>query len=157
MNTKGKSKKRRVSFPFDKGRAKLLKRIEKSPSFSNYQIIQVPPSKEKMSEVILDFLEPIINLCEAEENLDKAVGFGILVWNASLLPRKQRRETIEEFTKAWGFENQEMRSDFKYFFKFLLKRKKRYFSENKRIIVDYQFSRVGKKLMLYVVSTPFFK
>jgi hypothetical protein len=56
-----RSKKKRVHHNIKKGRAPLLERVKSSGIFSKLMVLHDPPEKEKMSEVILKFIDPLLN------------------------------------------------------------------------------------------------
>ena len=121
---------------------------------SKAQIAEKPQDAEKMSEVLLDFVSPLLDVCEDEETEKKAMEFSITVWNAYLLPEKDQDKLIQELIS--GLSPSSKADDLamsKYYVDMLMERKKKYFPNNKRLIVDYQISGSRKKRHLSVAST----
>jgi hypothetical protein len=121
--------------------------------FQESKILVDPPDKKKMSGVILEFVEPLLeNIRRDFELTEKVIAFGILAWNASLLSKKERKATLRELKSLFPLEHEDDHKIIEDNFKMLLARKKKHFSENKRAIVDFQLYKLGKKLKLDVVS-----
>ena len=150
-----RSKKRRIHHNIKKGRATLLERVKSSELFSKLMVLHDPPEKEKMSEVILKFLDPLLDLDVDDELMQNFIAFGTLAWNASLFPKKRQKKILRTIMDLFKFPTKEDREVVETIFKMLLARKKKYFSENKRVIVDYQLSKTRKGLMLDVASTQY--
>jgi hypothetical protein len=136
------------------GQALLLDKIRKSGDFPEALIAVEPKGAEKMSEVILDFAEPLLAKCQDDKTERKAVGIAILVWNLSLLPKKEQKEGIQDiysvYSKSYDATD---RAIMMYIVDMLLERKKKHFPNHKRAIVEYQFSGSGKTRRLDVAST----
>jgi len=111
--------------------------------------------KEKMSETIMDFAEPMLSNLNDNETKKKVINVAILVWNAFVLPKKERNQTIKKliFTLSPSDNKRDLAIS-KTIINALMQRRKKYFSYNKRVIIDYQFSGKGEDLRLDVVSTP---
>lgn len=136
------------------GRKILLERIKKSEFFEGKKVV-ASESKEKMSEIIMDFAEPMLSNLNDNETKKKAINVAILVWNAFVLPKKERDQTIKKliFTLSLSDSKRDLAIS-KTIINALMQRRKKYFSYNKRIIIDYQFSRKGEDLRLDVASMP---
>ena len=122
--------------------------------FQESKIIFDPPDKEKMSEAILEYVEPLLENIRGDFELtEKVIAFGILAWNASLFSKKEREATLRKLKSLFPLEHEDDHKIIEDNFKMLLARKKKYFSENKRAIVDFQLYKLGKNLKIDVVST----
>jgi len=129
----------------------LFKRVQSSDYFKNTQVVRNTGDLEKMSDVIHRFAEPL-----QDENGDvpaNMLRFAILVWNASLLPKDEQKEAIRDIIKALPGKEKGLREGALFAVGILLERKKKYFSENKRIIIDYDITETKDMLNLNVVST----
>jgi len=51
-------------------------------------------STRKLSEVVLEFAEPLTRAVEGLESEERAIRLSISLWNASLLPKQKASETI---------------------------------------------------------------
>ncbi len=78
----------------------------------------------------------------------------ILIWNLSLLPEENQDREIEQMcAELPGSVDAKASATLMDYAKFLLERKKKYYSDNKRAIVSYQISGSGKNRRLDVAST----
>lgn len=56
---------------------------------------------ETMSHIILDFAQPLLETCSDEASEKKAISLAIFVWNSSLLPESERKQTLEDYLSAY--------------------------------------------------------
>ena len=129
----------------------LFKRIQSSEHFRNVEVIRNAGNLEKMSDVIYRFAEPL-----QDENGDlpaNMIRFAILVWNASLLPKDGQEEAFRDIIKALPEKERGVREGTLLAIAMLLERKEKYFSDNKRVIIDYDIAETEDMLNLNVVST----
>ena len=129
----------------------LYKRIQSSDYFENTEVIQNDDRLKKMSDVIHRFAEPL-----RDENGDipaNMLRFAILIWNASLLPEDEQEEAFRGIIKALPGKERGLREGALLAIGTLLERKKKYFSDNKRVIIDYEITETKDMLNLNVVST----
>jgi hypothetical protein len=131
--------------------AALFKRLQSSDYFKDTLLVQNTGNLEKMSDVIHRFAEPL-----QDENGDitaNVLRFAILVWNASLLPKDEQEEACREIMKALPVRGRGVRGEILSAINMLLERKEKYFSDNKRIIIDYDITETKDSLHLNVAST----
>ena len=133
----------------------VLNRVKKSKHLSNFELIDNPPGTEKMSQVILNFAEPMTDGLSDEDDdaFRNIIGLAISVWNASLLPDKEQEKTLEQIVEVVVDSDAVDLTMLHYFIDALMKRKKKYFFKNKRFIIDYQIITSKRGRHLYVVST----
>jgi hypothetical protein len=129
----------------------LFKRIQSSDYFKNTKVIPNTGKAEKMSDVILQFAEPLKD--EYGIVPPNMLRFAILVWNASVLPENERQELIKDIHKILPDADDEMQEILESIVDMLLERKERYFSDNKRFIVDYNIRETSRRTHLDCVST----
>jgi len=147
---KKKQKKRKVK----SAQAQFMDKVKNSSKLPISKMVVDPEGEAKMSEVILDFAKPFLDKCEDEESEKKAIGLAILIWNVSLFPKKKRDQEIENLCS--GLSSSEDANDFAALMNYvniLLERKKVYYPDNKRAIINYQMSGSGKNRRLDVAST----
>src|SRR5262249_3308537 len=132
------------------GQQVLLNRVRASQHFQNTQVIVNPAGTEKMSEVILRFAEP---LKDEYGMVPKAMlEIAIILWNASFMPSDMQRKAIEDVVNVFPQENIEARREMFLLAHMLLERKKQYFSQNKRLIMDYHITESAHSIYLDVMS-----
>jgi hypothetical protein len=131
----------------------LLKRAQQSDYLKDAQIVVNPGDLEKMSDVILQFAEPLIQ-GPAGVISKNAIRLAMAVWNASLLPKAEQLETLKALVDMLPEDDQDARYELAAAFEMLLARKQRYFAKNTRVILDYQITESADMLHLDVISTP---
>ena len=106
---------------------------------------------QKMSEVIVDFAEPLLRDAPDAESEKAAIAFAIICWNMAILKETGDERAVEEtLAGAAGKAGKEFRR----FAKEMMERKQTFFADNNKIILDYQFTEEAEGYHLYVVSTP---
>jgi hypothetical protein len=108
-----------------------------------------------MSEVIIDFARPLLDAAQTDEEIQKAIGMAIAMWNVAILPDKEQKNFIREFfdnTKD-SSSNQELPEKYDQIVSYFIARKKVFFSDIKRMILDYECIETPQGFHLNVVST----
>lgn len=133
------------------GQQVLLQRVRASQHFHNMQVMVNPAGTEKMSEVILRFAEPFK---DDDGLVSKAMlEIAIIIWNASFMPKDMQRKAVEDVVNVLPSDDREARREMFLIVNTLLERKKQYFSNNKRMIMDYHITESAHSIHLDVVST----
>lgn len=110
-------------------------------------------SGRKMSEVLLQLIEPHLRHVRTRELLDQLVSTAVLAWNTSLLPEDKRAEFLDEAGPLiCGASDRKAVHEFKSAMHELINRKLRFFSEDERVVVSYEFRTVNGKDKLVVAS-----
>ncbi|MEW6419309.1 MAG: hypothetical protein AB1480_14555 [Nitrospirota bacterium] len=127
--------------------AKKIKKRIKTKHFS-----ELIPGRVKMSEVLLDYAEPLLKEADNIKSRHVAISMAVLCWNISLMPEDKQKEMIEDvlakILKTSG-DYDATRS----IMIMLIERKKMFFSEYSNYIVDYEISLTdGGNLHLTVMS-----
>jgi len=136
--------------PFS-GRQVLLQRVCASQHGHNTQVMVNPAGTEKMSEVILRFAEPFK---DDDGLVSKAMlEIAIIIWNASFMPQAMQRKALEDVVNVLPQDASEARRELFFMVNMLLERKRQYFSNNKRMIMDYHITESAHSIHLDVVST----
>ena len=136
--------------PFS-GQQVLLKRVRASQHLHNTQVIVNPAGTEKMSEVIFRFVEPFK---DDDGLVSKAMlEIAIIIWNASFMPKDMQRKALEDVVNVLPNDDSEARREMFLIVNMLLERKRQYFSNNKRMIMDYHITGSAHSIHLDVVST----
>ena len=115
-------------------------------------------SKVNMTDVIFEFGEPLLEKFDDIEERHRLVSTVIMLWNVSLLPKKEQQKNLVKLSKeipSTQFDP-EHKSDVK-LFDFFMDRKKRLFSNINRYIVRYKCSITPKGLHLNIVSSDSYK
>ena len=103
----------------------------------------------KMSEVLLEFLEPFTVDLQGEELWNRALSLGVIAWNAALLPPHAFNEGLEntrtQFPDAEGEQIVDLLKE-------MVRRKQSFFAHDKRFIVEYNYTEGKDGPFLSVVS-----
>ena len=133
------------------GQQVLLNRVRASQHFQNTQVMVNPAGTEKMSEVIFRFVEPFK---DDDGLVSKAMlEIAIIIWNASFMPKDMQRKALEDVVNVLPSDDSEARREMFFMVNMLLERKRQYFSNNKRMIMDYHITGSAHSIHLDVVST----
>ena len=134
---------------------KRLKRfeplIDKLPEdIKSRSLFTTTKGEAKLSAVLLDFLDPEIEDWETEDELRKLIGFGIVAWNAALLPPEEMK--IEISTALSGLPL-DTRIALKSVLDMLIRRKREYYADDRRLVLEYHLSMTRNGPHLSVVSS----
>ena len=78
---------------------KLKKRLQADPAFKNLELVEAS-NEEKMSAVILRFVEPYRDLVASKQEFEKLIVFAMVAWNATLLEEHGRQELLDLFKET---------------------------------------------------------
>ncbi len=115
-------------------------------------VITTNTQQEKMSEVFLEFAEPLIDECENEKTFYNALQICAVAWNSSFLSPEERNKLIDESFNKYINDNNE-REIAKEILSKMLERKEKKFQNIKRMIMDFQISYKDGQRHLYVISS----
>ena len=151
---KKNSEKRRLA---KKRRSAINRKAQvRSKSLTNEQT-QFPLeniSTRKLSEVVLEFGEPLINEVEGTGGEERAIRMSVTLWNASFLPKQKALESMKPALDDIANGDQALVSGFHSMFNMMYDRKQNYFSTDNRFIVDYSLEKNRDGFYLQVASTP---
>ena len=128
----------------------LKTELTKDVPLDGCKIVVQPSGETKMSEVLLEFIEPYSQYWKTKEELNKLLGVAVIVWNAALLPGNERKEIIENAVKVAP---PEIRQDMKAIIEEMIQRKETHFAHNKRMILNYQVTMTKEGPHVTVLST----
>ncbi|MEW6662553.1 MAG: hypothetical protein ACOY9Y_14450 [Bacillota bacterium] len=151
---KGRKKKKKLPKHRVQGinTSSLENKVRGSGLFSG-KVTFVHGMKEKMSEVLLDFAAPFLDGLDEPKEMEKVISFAAVVWNLSLLPEDQQKNGMKEIADIFGQGGQEYRNVGMFMTEVLLERKKKFFPNNKRLIINYEFGFKNGLPWLNVAST----
>ena len=147
-----KIKRRRKQKQFDGLRNKLRQSL-----LQDWELVINPSGEVKMSEVLIDFIEPYLEFADTKEDYRKLVILGITAWNTSLLPKEEQQDMVDsifnQFSKEMPIVTKGQRRKLEEIVNTLIVRKKAYFSEYTRAIISYDLTDTGDGYYLSVAST----
>lgn len=147
---KAKWRRKKQEKRIDTSKSELAERIKERKEFSDSKIIIEAPGLVKMSKVIVDFIEPFLEMAENNEAEEFIVMLSAMSWNANLLPKKEQKSFIKNIEKEVGEQGAEM---FKLMRKMIAAYKKEKYPNLNRYILDYQIRYTKDGMHLNVVSS----
>jgi|GEM_PF-1435665 len=115
-------------------------------------VITTKTQNEKMSEVLLDFAEPLIDKCKDDKAFYNALQICAIAWNSSFLSPEERNKLIDESFNKYINDNED-REIAKEILSKMLERKQKKFPDIKRMIMDFQISYKDGQQHLFVTSS----
>jgi hypothetical protein len=144
--SRSKKKKRKRKKLFDRFKTKL----DQEGLLKDKRIIINPPGEEKMSDLLMRFIEPYTEVATTDEAFGKLIAIAVVAWNAAILPPKERKEMIDNIIDS---AIPMAKEDAKAIIEQMIKRKEKHFGENRRMILNYQLTETREGRHLAVVST----
>ena len=114
------------------------------------RIISSPDGQIKMSELLIEFIEPYEGLAQSEEDYRKLLSVGLVAWNAALYPLQDRRAMVDSIVEK---AIPAVADDAKLIIDELIRRKDRHFSEIKRAMLSYVLTMTRGGPHVSVAST----
>ena len=138
-----------------KDKRRRLQRIRRErpwPSFlpPNSQIVRDPPGEAKMSEVLLDLVEPYLESAQTEDALRKLLTVATVAWNAALMGPEECEEVFQDTEKVLP---PEAREAFRVILGALIQRKLELFPDITRMIINYKLTMGTAGPYVEVMST----
>jgi len=128
---------------------KMIQRLQES-GLGDSKVVYAPNQAEKMSEVLLDFIEPYKEFADTTEAMHRLITTALVAWNTALLPEAEQAESLEQISKALPAETVE---DFYAIVGAMIERKNKFFADYTRLILDYELTDTGDSYHVSVIST----
>jgi hypothetical protein len=106
----------------------------------------------KMSDVLMDFAEPLLDAVEDDLAFENALTFAVICWNMSFLPEKEQRKMVSEMVDEIGKSDILTRLGVEDCVTMLLERKKAFFAEDRGMVLDYKIVEEKGRERLLVAS-----
>jgi len=97
----------------------------------------------KMSEVILDFAEPLLDAVNDDEHFKNVICFATICWNISFFPEREQQVHLNALADELGKSDAFTYLEAADCVRMLLERKRTLFADDRRMIMDYTI--VGEK------------
>jgi len=132
---------------------KLKRQLLADDALKDHKIV-FRSSQEKMSEVLLEFMEPYQKYATTPTAYEKLVALAVVAWNAALLEETERQNLLDKpIETILAMAGKEWENDLVNILMALIQRKERYFADNKRLIFSYHVSQTKEGYHLSVAST----
>ena len=109
--------------------------------------------KVKMSEILLEFAEPLTDACENNKSFINAINLSMIAWNISFFPKKERKELMDESIEKFTGDRHDKRT-IKNILSMMQERKEKEFSHIKMMMVDLEITFKDGNHQLNVLSAP---
>ena len=152
MVSKRKTKKRKKQENRSDEFGQLVGKLIKAGQLEGREVVYEPSGEEKMSEVIMGFVEPYLELVDTYEAQNKLIGLATLAWNAALLPKEEQGAMVGDVIGNLKLSDSNAKELVK-LVETMMKRKRRYFSDNNRVILNYHLSETRHGFHLSVASS----
>ena len=120
--------------------------------FPHQEVIVGPPNDGiKMSEVLEEFVKPYREHAETEEAYRNLLAVAVVAWNVMLFHEKERLPMLDELLLILPKDERELGIEI---IEKLMVRKERFFSEYRRMIIDFEVGDIGREWHLSVISMP---
>lgn len=134
---------------------KLLERLKENTSLENYDYRINRCNSQKMSEIILDFAQPLLDVAQSAEDQHKMISMAIILWNLAFLPDEKQKEVIEELVHPFqvGSANEKRSEEIEQVVTYFIKRKKILYPHVNRMILDFECIETSRGFHLNVISS----
>ncbi|MBF0552497.1 MAG: hypothetical protein HQK60_18450 [Deltaproteobacteria bacterium] len=139
-----KKKKQKQKNVYDPLKMRLIHQQIAQPQ----NILIEPEGVVKMSEVLLEYIEPYA--WETKEELYQLVSVAIIAWNAVLLSGDKRKDALE---KMLNLLPAEIHDDVTVLIGAMIRRKEKYFAHIRRVIVNFHITMTKDGPHISVAST----
>jgi len=96
-------------------------------------------TENKLSQVILEFVEPLTERLNDTVVTKRIIEFGILIWNLSFLSIEEREERKNSIMNIFGIKKDDQDDDgFNEIYDYLIFRKDTLYKNDKRFIVNHK-------------------
>ena len=93
---------------------------------------------KKMSEIILEFAEPLLTNASDMRRAETAITFSIIVWNLSLMPLEDQERQKEYLIKKFSDKTESTSKDMIEIMEMLIETKNKNFSNIRKLVVNYK-------------------
>ncbi|NPV81873.1 MAG: hypothetical protein HPY52_16705 [Firmicutes bacterium] len=133
----------------------LLEPLHSRGLLKGQKVVPRPEGMEKMSEVLLEFVQPYMKSAKTRKAFDSLLAIATASWNCALLDEKGSHELSDQIVNAVvSCEDKQGQVVIRRVMNELIERKKRHFAKYDRYILNYVLSETEDGFHLSVVSTP---
>ncbi|MDT8303533.1 MAG: hypothetical protein RQ760_18785 [Sedimentisphaerales bacterium] len=134
-----------------------LRKLRRRSRSRQYEVEPLLPQQSfhvrKMSEVILDFAEPLLNAIDDDDELfEEVIGFAVICWNASFLPEKEQKQIFCSMVDGMAKSDVLLRLSVQNDIRILLDRKKTFFADDKRMLIEFEVVKENGSRCLLAMS-----
>jgi hypothetical protein len=127
-----------------------MQKIKDRVAGEGREIVIESSNPQKMSEIIIDYAEPLLEISTTDKDQEKAVIMAITLWNLAILKENERQEMIDSLTPRLVQEGDP--ADLNQIIEYFIERKQLLYPDVNRMILDYDCVHTTDRLHLNVVS-----
>lgn len=133
-----------------------MRKLRRRSRGKQYEVEPLRPQQSfparKMSEVILDFAEPLLDALDDDELFKNAIGCAVVCWNLSFLTEKRQQRQVRAIVNKLDKSALLTRFEAEDCVQMLLERKRILFADEKRIVISYEIVKEEDHYHLFVTS-----
>ena len=134
--------------------AKVRKGFKRQGLSSNDVVLIDPPDGVKMSAVILKLAKPLLKKYgDRDEIIETIITLTIIEWNRLMLPENEQENLQNEMIDQLPGDKAETVGPLLYISELIAKRKKKYFPDLKKGIINYELIISNGDITLNIAST----
>jgi hypothetical protein len=139
----------------DMGTLRKLRRISHTHK-SRFESIpwELLPYARKMSEVLLEFAEPLLEDSDDDESFRNKIALAALSWNLTCVPSNEQEATLNNMVEKLGGRDAFIRRGIQESIHMLMDRKRTLFANDNRLIINYEIVEEKTGPRLLVMSSP---
>ncbi len=136
------------------GEAESLRRIAQRAAerFPDMEAMPSQPGEERMSQVLTRFAEPYVRHAHSDKTYRTLMTLAVGAWNVSLLEPEKQADFLASLTGILPLPTRQ--KDLHDILLEMIERRKRFFADNHRFILEHQLTLVDGEFHLAVISTP---
>ena len=127
--------------------------LENDPDYEDSVLIESPKNVKKLSEVLIEYIEPFLEDTETSQDRSNLVDIAVMAWNLALVSKEERQELLKDlFSDSPDLEKIEIQKAFQRLMNQLIKRKLKLFAKDKRFIKEFKFTENGGHIHIAVAT-----
>jgi hypothetical protein len=129
--------------------------IENSVEGTNAVFVETPKNLAKMSEVLMEYIEPFLEGTETYEECSNLLEIAVMSWNMALVSEEKGQELLKKIFPGNSSDPEEIEDEkeVQRIVKKLIKRKLKFFAEEKRFITDFKLTENSGRFHISVASS----
>ena len=142
--------KRRDALGISNSQQQLVQRYENHAAREERDVVIDTSNPQKMSDIIIDYAEPLLGVAETGKEQEKAVIMAITLWNLAILKENGRQDMFDSLVPQLMQECDP--AAFNETMEYFIERKQQLYPGLNRMILDYDCVHTSNRLHLNVVS-----
>lgn len=132
----------------------LRREMKDSGLLEGREVHLASAGEEKLSAILLQFIEPYRGLAPDIETMKRLVTLAVIAWNGAIFGASGGPKFVEPLIESALPNDEAMRRDFRQMINDMMERKQRYFANHQRIVVSYKLTELPHDYHLSVASMP---